>query len=60
MKSVYLMFLFCQTAQTMAHQEPPIRQPCNPDVVALKDHAPGDVINHITLATDGRLIKTAL
>ena len=38
----------------------PICQSCNPDVVALKDNAPGDVINRVTLASDGSLIKTAL
>lgn len=37
-----------------------IRKPCNPDVEALKDRTPGVVINRVTLATDGSLIKTAL
>lgn len=44
----------------MPYKTVPIRQTCNPDVVALKDHALGDVINCVTLATDGSLIKTAL
>lgn len=45
---------------TMPYKSVPILQSCNPDVVPLKDHAPGDVINRVTLATDGSLIKTAL
>lgn len=45
---------------TMPYKRVPICRSCNPDVVALKDHAAGDVINHVTLATDGNLIKTAL
>lgn len=45
---------------TMARSKCPIRQSCNPDVVVLKERARGDVINRVTLATDGSLIKTAL
>lgn len=44
----------------MPYKNVPICQSCNPDVEALKDYAPGDVINPVTLATDGSLIKTAL
>lgn len=44
----------------MPYKSVPICQSCNPDVVALKERAPGDVINRVTLATDGGLIKTAL
>lgn len=54
------MFLFCWIVWTVPYNSVPICQSCNPDVVALKDHAPGDVINRVTLATDGSLIKTAL
>jgi len=38
----------------------PPKVSCNPDAVALKGCALGDVINRVTLATDESLIKTAL
>lgn len=44
----------------MSYKNVPICQSCSPDVQTLKDHAHGDVINPVTLATDGSLIKTAL
>lgn len=44
----------------MPYKTMPICQSCNPDVVVLKDHAAGNVINHVPLGTDGSLIKTAL